>query len=250
MYIPFKGSFTTESGRSQSGFYQILVLLSLPFAFYFLSIEQLILSIIVGYVIAVFGLLAGLHRYFSHQSYKTNAFWHYVLVFVSTIITNSSILKWSNIHEIHHEYSDTKVDPHSPKHLGLLRAYFRSWFDWDWKLIPTKRFAKLREQSGLVFADTYYVHIIASWIVLIILIDPMLIWALYSFPVFISLNISSSVNTFTHNEKGDTINDPRLSWILCGDGGYHKEHHEKPWTTSHKFPDLTGFMIRIISLRN
>jgi len=246
MEIPFKGSFTTESGKSQSGLYQVLVLLSLPFSFYFLSVGELLLSIIVGYVIGVFGLLAGLHRYFSHQSYKTNWFWHHVLVFVSTIITNSSILKWSNIHEIHHEYSDSRVDPHSPKHLGRFRAYFRSWFDWDWKLVETERFSKLRQQSGLVFADTYYVHIIASWIILLLLIEPKLIWALYAFPVFISLNISSSVNTFTHDTNGDIINNRLLSWILCGDGGYHKEHHEKPWTICHKFPDLTGYMIRMI----
>jgi stearoyl-CoA desaturase (delta-9 desaturase) len=246
MHIPFKGSFTQESGKSQSGLLQILVLISIPFSFYFLSTEQIFLSFAIGYLIAVFGLLVGLHRYFSHQSYKVNSFNHYVLVFVSTIITNSSILKWSNIHDIHHEYSDSKVDPHSPKHLGKIRAYFRSWFDWDWKLVPTERYEKLKEQKGLVFSDTYYVHIIVSWICLILIVEPMLIWALYSFPVFISLNISSSVNTFTHNEKGDTINSPILSWILCGDGGYHKEHHEKPWTVCHGFPDLTGYMIKLI----
>ena len=226
--------------------YHFLMLVSLPASFFFLSAELFVFSLVVGYLIAVVGLLVGLHRYFSHQSFKTNSFFHYVLVFTSTIITNGSILMWSNVHEIHHNFSDTENDPHSPKYMSRFKVYFKSWFNWGWTFFDSKKLQQLREQVGLEFSHKYYLYIISLWIIFILLVNPLLIWALYFFPVFISLNISSFVNTFTHDKEGNPINNRWYSILTCGDGGCHKDHHDRPWAVSHKFPDLTGYIIRLI----
>lgn len=38
---------------------------------------------------------AGLHRYFSHASFKTSRFWHWVMVLYSPLLMIGSALAWS-----------------------------------------------------------------------------------------------------------------------------------------------------------
>jgi stearoyl-CoA desaturase (delta-9 desaturase) len=58
-----------------------------------------------------------LHRYASHQMYTTSKGWERVFYFCTWFFQGSSYLiprAYGVMHRMHHEYSDTEKDPHSP----------------------------------------------------------------------------------------------------------------------------------------
>jgi stearoyl-CoA desaturase (delta-9 desaturase) len=58
-----------------------------------------------------------LHRYASHQMYLTHPKWEKVFYFLTWFFQGSSFLvprAYAVMHRMHHEFSDTEKDPHSP----------------------------------------------------------------------------------------------------------------------------------------
>ncbi len=58
-----------------------------------------------------------LHRYASHQMYTTTKTWEKIFYFSTWMVQGSSYLvprAYAVMHRMHHTYSDTKEDPHSP----------------------------------------------------------------------------------------------------------------------------------------
>jgi stearoyl-CoA desaturase (delta-9 desaturase) len=66
------------------------------------------------YVVRMFGLTAGYHRYFSHRSYKTSRTFQFLLGFLGTTAVQNGPLWWASHHRLHHRFSDTEDDVHSP----------------------------------------------------------------------------------------------------------------------------------------
>ncbi|HVS91125.1 MAG TPA: acyl-CoA desaturase [Mucilaginibacter sp.] len=57
------------------------------------------------------------HRYASHKMFKMNPFWEKTFYFCTFIFQGSSFLNpraYAIMHRMHHAYSDTEKDPHSP----------------------------------------------------------------------------------------------------------------------------------------
>ena len=58
-----------------------------------------------------------LHRYASHQMFTMSKFWERVFFFLTFLTQGSSFLNpraYAILHRLHHKYSDTERDPHSP----------------------------------------------------------------------------------------------------------------------------------------
>ena len=75
------------------------------------------------YVIRMWGITAGYHRYFSHRSYKTSRFMQFVIAFIGQTSAQRGVLWWAAVHRHHHLYSDTEQDVHSPRHQGFLYSH-------------------------------------------------------------------------------------------------------------------------------
>src|ERR1041385_4568964 len=57
------------------------------------------------------------HRYASHKMFKMNPFWEKTFYFCTFITQGASFLNpraYAIMHRMHHAYSDTEKDPHSP----------------------------------------------------------------------------------------------------------------------------------------
>lgn len=96
--------------------YQTLLLLSLPFYFYFTppSLGMIGISIILLYLTGL-SITAGYHRFYSHRSYRTNSFVEMLLLFFGSMAGQGSALRWSFDHRLHHAHVDTDCDPYSIK---------------------------------------------------------------------------------------------------------------------------------------
>ena len=79
------------------------------------------------YVIRMFFITAGYHRYFSHRTFKTSRVFQFLLAFFAQTSMQKGALWWAANHRIHHKNSDTLEDPHSAKLFGFWYAHTSYW---------------------------------------------------------------------------------------------------------------------------
>src|ERR1700722_18436733 len=75
------------------------------------------------YLLRIFAVGAGYHRYFSHRAFATSRVFQFVLALLSQSTAQKSVLWWAAKHRHHHLHSDTEADVHSPRHHGFLYSH-------------------------------------------------------------------------------------------------------------------------------
>ena len=110
-----------------------------------------LITAVALYAVRMFGITAGYHRYFSHNSFKTSRFGQFCLAVLGASAAQRGPLWWAAHHRHHHEHSDQPEDIHSPtqkgffwSHIGwvLDRTNFRSRIERvkDYARFPELRF--------------------------------------------------------------------------------------------------------------
>jgi Fatty acid desaturase len=82
------------------------------------------------YLLRMFAIGAGYHRYFAHRAFSTGRNCQFALAFLAQTSAQRGILWWASKHRRHHRYSDTADDVHSPVQRGLLYAHL------GWIFVP------------------------------------------------------------------------------------------------------------------
>jgi stearoyl-CoA desaturase (delta-9 desaturase) len=82
-----------------------------------------VMACVALYMIRMFGITAGYHRYFSHRSYRTSRWFQFVLAWIGCSAMQKGPLWWAAHHRHHHRYSDREEDLHSPKQRGFWWAH-------------------------------------------------------------------------------------------------------------------------------
>jgi stearoyl-CoA desaturase (Delta-9 desaturase) len=80
---------------------------------------------VVLYVVRVFFITAGYHRYFSHRAYKLPRWAQAVMAVGGSTALQKGPLWWAAHHRQHHRFSDTEHDVHSP-----IRGFWWSHVGW------------------------------------------------------------------------------------------------------------------------
>ena len=87
---------------------------------------MLVWLLAASWLIRMFGVEAGYHRYFSHRAFKTSRAFQFVLGLLGASSGQRGPLWWAAHHRSHHRHSDQDGDLHSPRdgfwhaHLGWL----------------------------------------------------------------------------------------------------------------------------------
>jgi stearoyl-CoA desaturase (delta-9 desaturase) len=71
------------------------------------------------YLLRIWAITAGYHRYFAHRTYKTGRVFQFVLAWVGSMSVQKGVLWWAAHHRHHHRESDTEKDIHSPVQRGF-----------------------------------------------------------------------------------------------------------------------------------
>jgi stearoyl-CoA desaturase (Delta-9 desaturase) len=87
-----------------------------------LTWRALIVAIVL-YLVRIFAIGAGYHRYFAHRAFRTTRIFQFGLAFLAQTSAQRGILWWAAKHRLHHRHSDTEGDVHSPVRRGLLYAH-------------------------------------------------------------------------------------------------------------------------------
>jgi stearoyl-CoA desaturase (delta-9 desaturase) len=210
------------------------------------------------YLVRMWAITAGNHRYFSHRTYKTSRIAQFMLGVLCQTSAQKGVLWWAAKHRHHHRYSDTPNDVHSPKHHGFLFAHM-GWI-----------FARVRGYAdyGLVTDLTKYRELV--WLNRVeSLPAAILAVSLWWFggweALFVGFFLSTvllyhgtfAINSMAHvigKRRYRTGDDSRNNWwlalITLGEG-WHNNHHHFQSSTRQGFRwyeiDITFYVLKAMS---
>lgn len=108
------------------------------------------------YLVRMFGITAGYHRYFAHRSYRTSRLGQSVLAWLGTSAMQKGPLWWAGHHRHHHKHSDDDADLHSPRRQGLFWSHV-GWFLSDrHDAAPLDRIRDFAKYPELRWLDRYH----------------------------------------------------------------------------------------------
>jgi stearoyl-CoA desaturase (delta-9 desaturase) len=184
------------------------------------------------YVLRMFAITAVYHRYFGHRAYKTSRPFQFLLALLGTTATQKGPLWWAGTHRLHHKYSDTEKDVHSPMRRGFFWSHMGWWLSREHENSPHDQIRDYAKFPELRFLDRFH------------LVGPALIIGVtlaFGFDVFLWAYVVSTCalmhGTFTINSlchvwgsrryaTTDTSrNNPWLAIITLGEGWHNNHHH-------------------------
>ncbi|MES2703032.1 MAG: acyl-CoA desaturase [Bacteroidota bacterium] len=187
------------------------------------------------------------HRYAAHGAFKMSKFWERTFFIVSYITQGSSYLSpraYAIMHRMHHAYTDTEMDPHSPSFstnvfsmMWRTRNFYNDIFNGTMKVDP--RFEKnVPEWTAFdKWADSWYSRSIWIAIYLAIFIkfstSP---WQYLFLPIILMMGAfhGAIINWFAHKYgyvnfkmKNTSQNLLAVDFLMLGES-YHNNHHKRP----------------------
>lgn len=223
------------------------------------------------YLVRMFAITGGYHRYFSHRSYKTSRVFQFVLGFLGACSAQMGPLWWATNHRHHHRYSDTEHDIHSPARNGIFWAHI-GWILSDCYLATDKNSVRdLYKYPELRFIDKYHYLVSISFGVFTFYFGEllyhyfpslgtngfqMLAWGFFLSTVFL-YHGTFTINSLAHvigNRRFKTTDDSKNSFMLAlitlGEG-WHNNHHRYPGSERQGFYwweiDITHYTLTALS---
>lgn len=241
--------------------------------FVFLTGASLCAVLICGglYVVRMFGITAGYHRYFSHRTYKTSRFFQFLLALLGASAAQRGPLWWAAQHRLHHKHSDTEDDPHSPRQKGFLFSHL------GWFLVPKhvkSRLDMVRDLAKypeLRFIDRFHAIVPITLAVMLFLIGlglqywvpslevtgfQLLVWGFFISTVLL-YHGTYLINSLAHvigSRRFKTEDDSRNNFVLAiitlGEG-WHNNHHRYPASEPQGFywweVDVAHYGLKVLS---
>ena len=184
-----------------------------------------------SYVLRMFGVSAGYHRYFGHRSFKTTRLFQFILAALAVSSAQRGVLWWASWHRHHHRFADQEGDTHSP----VADSFFWSYCGW----LLSRRHAETRadlvkdfkDYPELWWLDRHY------WVPPTILAGVLFAiggvsWFYWGFVASTALIFHAMAigNTGGHSwgprpyNTPDNSHDNPIYWLLTL-GEYHNSHH-------------------------
>src|SRR3954471_10447225 len=114
---------------------------------------KLVMMAVAFYFVRMFAFTGVYHRYFAHRAYKTSRVFQFLLALLGSSATQKGPLWWAAAHRVHHKYSDTPKDVHSPKQRGFWYAHIGWWLGRDHEQTQWKHIKDFAKYPELVFLE-------------------------------------------------------------------------------------------------
>lgn len=194
---------------------------------------SLVALAIGSYLVRMWAVTTGYHRYLAHRAFKTSRAFQLVLAVLGATTMQGGPLWWVATHRRHHRFADRPGDAHSP----LLRGFFYAHIGWlydrrrdqdpieiaakDLARYPELRFVDRHEWLPL-FAWAGLCALIAGW--------PGVVWGFFVSTIAL-LHATFLINSLAHVwgtrrfETPDTSRNNLLLALLTFGEGWHNNHH-------------------------
>lgn len=210
----------------------ILMHLSVLAAFWIHFRWSFLLLCLGSYLLRMFAITAGYHRFFSHRSYKMNRISQFLMALLGSTTLQKGVLWWAANHRFHHKHSDRANDLHSPLQQGFWWSHV-GWIlsedheDTLWEQIPD-----LAKYPELRFLNRYSLLPALAYALSLFLLAGFggLVWGFCVSTVLLwhgtfTINSLSHVYGSVRYRTTDTSrNNFWLALITLGEG-WHNNHH-------------------------
>lgn len=187
-------------------------------------------------LISGLGIAVGYHRLLSHRSFQCSLWTRRILALLGSLAGQGSPAFWVATHRgLHHPYSDTDRDPHTPKK-GAFHAFF------GWQLRFSEKDFSIRHCTDIVrdpflkALSLHYYKIYWLLLALMFLVDSgFFLFGLVPVLVF-SIHQENLVNWLSHTpgfgyrnfEIDDQSNNHRIFAMITWGQALHNNHHKYP----------------------
>ena len=210
------------------------------------------------YLVRMWGLTAGYHRYFSHRSYKTSRGFQFLLALLGTTAAQKGPLWWAAHHRRHHKYTDQEGDVHSPRqngfwwsHVGWVVSDMYDATDWE----AIKDFSRYPELRWLNRWHLIPPTALGALCFLALGWEGLVVGFFTS--TVILYHGTFSINSLAHmwgSRRYKTGDDSRNNlWLalLTGGEGWHNNHHHYMASANQGFYwweiDYSYYVLRVLS---
>jgi stearoyl-CoA desaturase (delta-9 desaturase) len=224
----------------------------------------------VLYVVRMFWVTGGYHRYFAHKSYRTSRWFQFVIAFMAQTSAQKGALWWAAHHRHHHRHSDTPADPHSMKIYGFWYSHIGWIVGPDFKKTDYKTIGDYAKYPELVWLNQHY---LVPPVMLAVVVTALGAWVNGGSPLlmfthfglstlFIGFFLSTvllyhgtfSINSIMHkfgNQRYETGEESKnslwLALITLGEG-WHNNHHYYETASRQGFfwweVDITWYVLK------
>lgn len=229
-------------------------------AFFTFSWQNALAAFICWWVAASWGIGIGYHRLLTHRGFTTSKWMTRFLATCGTLGLQSGPISWVTTHRLHHAFTDTDKDPHSP-----INGVFWSHIGWIFQGTAQNQPQAVRQRYSpdllkdpyLVFIDKWYwvstvllagvLYAIGGW--------TMVVWAIVA-RIVVSWHFTWMVDSVTHIwgsrrfETRDTSTNNGLVAAVTFGEGWHNNHHAYPRSAKHGFTareiDLNWYQLQLM----
>ncbi len=186
-----------------------------------------------GYLVRMFAVTAGYHRYFSHRTYKTSRWFQFVLALLGLAAAQQGPLWWAAHHRRHHKYSDTPEDIHSPRQRGFVWSHVQWILATRHKATDYDRIRDFAAYPELRFINRHDLLMVVATAAVTFLIGgaTALFWGFFV-ALVLCWHITFCINSLAHVWGGrryatadDSRNNALLAVLTLGEGWHNNHHH-------------------------
>src|SRR3954471_2277892 len=184
------------------------------------------------YVVRMFAIGAGYHRYFSHRAFATSRAFQFILACLAQSTAQKSVLWWAAKHRHHHLHSDTELDVHSPRQRGFLYSHLGWIFYREHDATDLVKVGDLTDYPELMWLhrlELLPAFVLAGFCFLIAGWSGLVVGFLWS--TVLVYHATFCINSLAHvhgRRRYVTGDDSRNNWLLAfftmGEG-WHNNHH-------------------------
>jgi stearoyl-CoA desaturase (Delta-9 desaturase) len=211
------------------------------------------------YLVRIFAITAVYHRYFSHRSYKTSRALQFVFALLGTTATQKGPLWWASTHRVHHKYSDTERDVHSPLRRGFWYAHLGWWLGREHEKTDLSLIQDFAGYPELRWLDRFHVIGPAALIAGLCIFGgyDAFLWG-YVVSTCALLHGTFTINSLAHvfgSRRYATTDTSRnnfwLALITLGEGWHNNHHHYMASARQGFFwweIDVSYYVLRALSM--
>ncbi len=210
-----------------------------------------------SYLVRMFAITGGYHRYFAHRTYKTSRAFQFILALLAMSSAQQGVLWWASHHRNHHKHSDEPEDTHSPVQRGFWWSHV-GWILQPRHYEPTYESVKdMSKYPELRWLGRHDLAIAVGWGVVLFLIGgPVaLFWGHFA-SLVIAWHVTFCINSLAHvwgTRPYQTSDHSRNNFILAiltlGEG-WHNNHHHYQRTARQGFRwwqiDITFYVLKLL----
>lgn len=224
------------------------------------SWQNLAATLVLWIIASSWGVGIGYHRLLTHRGFTTSKWMTRFLATCGTLGLQSGPISWVTTHRLHHAFTDTDKDPHSPRngvwwsHIGWI---FRGTAQ-NQPLATRQRYSPdLMKDPYLRFINKYYYFTTLILAVGLFAVGgwTMVIWAIV-LRIVLSWHFTWMVNSATHlwgyrrfDSRDDSRNNILVAAVTFGEG-WHNNHHAYPRSAKHGFVwkefDINWYQLQLL----